>query len=108
MRFLLGRSREIRTPINGFGDRYSTLELCSYGSSVAEATLLFMIGELLYDLQDLTGTYRTATLADCETQTLVQSDRVDQGYRDGNVVSGITMSTPSGRATSPVTSIVRR
>ena len=47
-----------------------------------------MIGELLYDLQDLTGTYRTATLADCETQTLVQSDRVDQGYRDGNVVTG--------------------
>ena len=24
------RSRGIRTPINGFGDRYSTLELCSY------------------------------------------------------------------------------
>ena len=27
--FLISRSREIRTPINGFGDRYSTLELCS-------------------------------------------------------------------------------
>ena len=28
--FISSRSREIRTPINGFGDRYSTLELCSY------------------------------------------------------------------------------
>ena len=27
--FLISRSRGIRTPINGFGDRYSTLELCS-------------------------------------------------------------------------------
>gem|GEM_PF-4019796 len=24
------RGRAIRTPINGFGDRYSTLELCPY------------------------------------------------------------------------------
>ena len=46
-----------------------------------------MIGELLYDLQDLTGTYRTATLADCETQTLVQSDRIDQLHGDGHVVA---------------------
>ena len=25
--FIVGRGREIRTPINGFGDRYSTLKL---------------------------------------------------------------------------------
>ena len=44
--------------------------------------------ELLHDLQDLTCTYRTATLADCETQTFVDSYRVDQLHGDGHVVAG--------------------
>ena len=29
---LISTGREIRTPINGFGDRYSAIELCPYES----------------------------------------------------------------------------
>ncbi len=31
--------REIRTPINGFGDRYSTIELCPYIKHKAHSTV---------------------------------------------------------------------
>ena len=43
---------------------------------------------LFHDFEDLTGTYRTTALTDCETQTLVQGNRVDQLHGDGHVVAG--------------------
>ncbi len=55
--------------INGFGDRYSTLELCFQKREAVRNTASYGCEKLFHDLQDLTGTYRTATLADCETQT---------------------------------------
>ena len=42
---------------------------------------------LLKNLDNLTRTYRTAALADSETQTLVQCNRVDERYGNGNVVA---------------------
>ena len=54
----------------------------------SEDHLFLSLRVLLDDVQYLTCTYRTATLADRETQTLVQSDGVDQGNGDGNVVAG--------------------
>ena len=42
---------------------------------------------LSQNLQNLTCTYRTATLADCETQTFVDSYGVDQLHGDGHVVA---------------------
>lgn len=39
------------------------------------------------NLQNLTCTYRTATLADCETQTFVECNRVDQLNGDRYVVA---------------------
>ena len=50
------------------------------------------------NLQDLAGTYRTAALADRETQTLVQGLPGRSGFTVIVTWSpGITISTPAGR-----------
>ena len=43
--------------------------------------------ELVKNLGNLTGTYGTSTLADCETETLVECDRSDEHNVDLNVVT---------------------
>ena len=50
----------------------------------------------------------TAAFTDCETQTVVHRDWVDQGDFHVHVVAGITISTPSGSSMVPVTSVVRK
>ena len=50
----------------------------------------------------------TATFTDCETQTVVHRDWVDQSHNHLDVVAGITISTPSGSSMVPVTSVVRK
>ncbi len=52
----------------------------------------------------------TAAFTDCETQTVVHRDRVDQGNNHFDVVAfGIPFSsTPSGSSMVPVTSVVRK
>ena len=62
---------------------------------------------LVEDFGNLARTYGAATFADSEAETLVASYGVDELDVDFNVSPGITISTPSGRVISPVTSRVR-
>ena len=50
----------------------------------------------------------TATFTDCETQTVVHRDWVDQVTTILMLSPGITISTPSGSSMVPVTSVVRK
>ena len=82
----------IRTLINGFGDRYSTIELCPYVGRKAPPTgrhLNYQLSNrvLLDDFSYLTRTNGTTTFTDCETQTIVYSNICDQFNSDAQVIS---------------------
>ena len=63
---------------------------------------------LLEDLGDDPRADGPTTLTDSEPKSLVHGDRVDQLDLHLDVVSGITISVPSGRLETPVTSVVRK
>ena len=54
------------------------------------------------------GTYGAAALADSEAQTLFHRDGADQFTLISTLSPGMTISVPSGRLTTPVTSVVRK
>ena len=78
----LCRDRGIRTPTNGFGDRYSTLKLCpcfdnGRGRKFSTPTALSFFRQtekLVENLSYLTSTYCATTLADSETKLFVHCD----------------------------------
>jgi len=63
---------------------------------------------ILVDLSDLTRTDGAATFADSETQTLVQSNSVDELNSDLYVITRHYHLNTCGRVISPVQSMVRR
>jgi hypothetical protein len=62
----------------------------------------------LGDLGDAAGAHGAATLTDREAQALVHRDRLAELDLDRDVVTGITISVPSGNWIVPVTSVVRK
>ncbi len=64
------------------------------------------IQRLFVDLDDNAGAYGAATLTDSETQTFLNSDGGDQLNIHLHVIARHAHLTPSGRATTPVTSVV--
>ena len=64
---------------------------------------------LLDDLGDAAGADGAATLTDGEPQALVHGDRLAQLARSSRCCHpACTISVPSGNATVPVTSVVRK
>jgi hypothetical protein len=63
---------------------------------------------LLEDLADTAGTDGAAAFADGEAHGLLHGDRGDQLDVRPMLSPGITISTPFGRVTLPVTSVVRK
>ena len=68
----------------------------------------YLITNLFDDLGNNAGTNGTATFTDREAQTVFHRDRADQFTTILMLSPGITISTPSGSSTSPVTSVVRK
>ena len=66
------------------------------------------VGDSLDDLGDTTGTNGAATLTDGEAEAGLHGDGLDQLHGDLGGVAGMTMSVPSGRVMTPVTSVVRK
>src|SRR5690606_9976420 len=98
-KILICTGREIRTPINGFGDRYSAIELCPYKaksySDRSKQLLVILYKEihrlqdslparsykpvarrllLFYDLCNLTSTHSTTPFSNSELQSSFQCD----------------------------------
>ena len=63
---------------------------------------------LFDDLGDDAGADRPAPLPNRKPQLLLHRDRRDQLHLHLHIVPGITISTPSGNVTTPVTSVVRK
>ncbi len=98
----LSRGGEIRTPINGFGDHYTSpcttplilkKESSTFTGNVCSPLFfIYRFGDiwqrvLVYNLSDLTCSYRTTTFTDCETESDIYRYWVDKLYGNGNVVS---------------------
>ena len=87
--FDISRGREIRTPINGFGDHYTnpyTMPLYKR-VSVSQDTLNLSIVRLFDNLTNLAGADCTSTLTDSETKTLVKRYWSDEMYLDLYVIA---------------------
>ena len=75
----------------------------------ADSDKTLLAAPYLMMLSDDAGTDGSAAFADRKAQTLVHRDRRDQLQPFIDVLSpGITISVPSGRLTTPVTSVVRK
>ncbi len=66
----------------------------------------FLIHGLPQHLGNNARTNRTAAFADANRSSFSMAIRRNQLYRNCNVISGMTISTPSGSWATPVTSVV--
>ena len=63
---------------------------------------------LFYNIGNNSGADGASAFTDSEPEPLVHGDRRNQLGRNLDVIAGITISTPSGRSSDPVTSVVRK